>query len=595
MRGTHHWEPVSEHLWRTKYQWCEPGHVREPSIEASWDRVALAVSGVEKNHRDDWRTRFRAILNDLRFLPGGRILANAGTARHATLCNCFAMGPIEDSVNGIFSALRETALTLQAGGGAGLDFSTLRPAGSVAAASGGVASGPVTFMQVWEQASAVLETGNARRGAMMATLRCDHPDIESFVQAKLEGAGLAHFNLSVALTDDFMRALASGGPWPLVFPLGRRPVPAGAEICERIWPGSDAPQPCLVHRRIPARLLWDRIVEAEHASAEPGVLFIDRINQANNLWYHESIATTNPCGEVPLPPYGACCLGSINLPRFVLQPFGEHPEPDFKALMATAAIATRFLDDVVDLSSFPLKAQERSARASRRIGLGITGLADMFLMLGLRYGSPASIELTGRILAAVRDTAYRVSVDIAREKGAFPAFDPVKHGAGPFVLGLSHELQDAIGQHGLRNSHLLSVAPAGSISLLAGNVSSGIEPVFAYTARRSVRGADGVPVAFAVRDAAWRQYREMHGAQAPLPQHFVACADVDAQDQLRVAAAVQACVDNAVSKTVRLAQDATPHAVGLALLQAWELGLKGCAVLRDGSRHGQRVITPSPA
>jgi ribonucleoside-diphosphate reductase alpha chain len=584
------YEKISEHVWRTKYQWIEGGHMREPSIEATWDRVALAVSSVESHHRNDWRERFRAILANFRFLPGGRILASAGTLRRATLFNCFVSGPVEDSVQGIFNALREAMLTLQHGGGVGVDFSTLRPAGSMAVASGAVASGPVSFMKVWEEASAALESGNLRRGAMMATLRCDHPDIEAFIDAKIATGTLSHFNLSVAVTDEFMQAVQEDGPWALVFPLGQHSIPTGGEVCERRWSGEATPQLCLVHRRIPARALWDRLLAAEHASAEPGVLFIDRINRANNLWYCEELATTNPCGEVPLPPFGACNLGSINLTRFVQSPFDSHPDLDFGALQGVAAVATRFLDNVHDISLFPLKAQEKAARASRRIGLGITGLADMFAMLGLRYGSPASVELTGKIMAALRDTAYRTSIEIAQEKGAFPEFDKVKFGASPFVLDLSHDIQDAIAQHGIRNSHLLAVAPTGSISLLANNVSSGIEPILALKGTRRVRGADGQPVNFEVTDAALHQFQERFGPDAVLPAHFVEASDVSAEDQLSLLAAAQSCVDNAISKTVRLPADASAQEVGLVLRRAWELGLKGCTVFREGSRGGESVL-----
>ena len=558
--------------------------MQEPSIEATWDRVALAVAGAEAHHHNEWRERFRAILSDFRFLPGGRILAAAGTSRRATLFNCFVMGPVEDSIQGIFNALREAMLTLQAGGGVGVDFSTLRPAGSLAVASGGVASGPVSFMKVWEGANSVLESSNVRRGAMMATLRCDHPDIEAFIDAKIEADALPHFNLSVLLTEDFMRAVADDGPWPLLFPLGERPIPVGGEVCERVWSDRMTPQLCLVHRRIPARALWDRLLAAAHASAEPGVLFIDRINSANNLWYCERISTTNPCGEVPLPPYGACNLGSINLSRFVQHPFGEHPRLDLAGLKAVASVAVRFLDNVHDLSLFPLKAQEKAAAASRRIGLGITGLADLFAMLGLRYGSNASLELTREIMGTIRDTAYRTAIALAQEKGAFSEFDKIRYGASPFVLELSHDMQDSIAQHGIRNSHLLAVAPTGAISLLANNVSSGVEPMFAFKARRGVRGAEGQIVSFDVENAACRQYQDLFGPQAPWPAHFVQAADVSAEDQLRIMANVQSCVDNAISKTVRLPQSASPQELGIVLQRAWELGLKGCAVYREGSR-----------
>ena len=575
---------IAEHVWRTHYRWCENGHMQEPSVEATWDRVALAVSSVEAVHRNEWRERFRAILGDFRFLPGGRILAGAGTPRELTLFNCFVTGTLEDSINGIFNALREAMLTLQAGAGVGVDFSTLRPAGAAAVRTGSRASGPVSFMQLWERANALLEAGNVRRGAMMASLRCDHPDIEAFLRARTGANALTHFKLTVLLTDDFMHAVEDDSPWPLVFPLGTHPVPAEAEVCERVWSGSPTPQLCLVHRRIPARVLWAQLLDAAHTAAAPGVLFIDRINRANNLWYCEQLSSANPCREVALPPHGACNLGSLNLTRFVQHPFGEHPVVDFAGLRAVAAVATRFLDNVHDLSPFPLKAQQKAAHATRRIGLGVTGLADMLAMVGLRYGSPASLELARQIMRVIRDAAYRTSVDLAEEKGPFAAFDRLRYIASPFVLGLSHELQDALALHGTRNSHLLAIAPTGSISLLANNVSSGIEPVLALQGHYRCRQADGQFSLLEVEDDAWRQYRALKGVQALRPAYFVSAAEVGVEEQLRMTEAIQSCVDNGIAKTVRLPADASPEDIGRTLQRAWSLGLKGCAVYREGSR-----------
>ena len=521
-------------------------------------------------------------------------MAGAGTSRRATLFNCFVMGPVEDSVQGIFSSLREAMMTLQAGGGVGVDFSTLRPAGSLAVASGGVASGSASFIKVWEQANTVLESNNLRHGGMMATLRCDHPDIETFIDAKIAGGTLPHFNLSVLVTDEFMRAVEDDGQWPLVFPLGDNAIPVDRDVCQRVWSGGMAPQLCLVHRRVSARALWDRLLAAEHASAEPGVLFVDRINRTNNLWYCEHLSSTNPCGEVPLGSYGACNLGSINLTRFVRHPFAEHPHVDFGGLKAVAFVATRFLDNVHDISLFPLKAQEKAAGASRRIGLGITGLADMFAMLGLRYGSQQSIDVTREIMCTIRDTAYRTSVEIAQEKGVFPEYQKIKYGASTFVQELPHDVQEAIAQHGMRNSHLLAVAPTGSISLLANNVSSGIEPVYAFEAMRHVRAADGQAVTFEVEDAAWHQYKDLNGRQSSLPAHFVQAVDVSAEDQLRVMATVQSCVDNSIAKSVRLPNAANPQELGVVLRRAWELGLKGCVVYREGSGLDETEPVASP-
>lgn len=573
---------VSEHVWRTHYLLAEPGSALEPAIETTWERVALAVSGAEPHHQNDWRERFYASLSDWRFLPGGRILAGAGTSHRVTLFNCLAMGPIEDSVQGIFNALREAMLCVQSGAAIGIDFSTLRPALSAARASAGVASGPVSLMGVWQTANAVLAAGNRRRSAMLATLRCDHPDIEAFIDAKREPGALSHFELSVLLSDDFMQALQDDGPWALVFPLGEHPIAVGAEVCERVWSPGGEPQLCLVHRRVPARALWQKLRQAQHASAAPGVLFIDRINRANNLRYDEHLTVASPDGAVPLPPWGACNLGSINLSRFVKQPFAEHASVDFSGLRAVAALATRFLDDVHDISLFPLKAQQKSALATRRIGLGVTALADMLAMLGLRYGCAQSVDLTRAVMGAIRDVAYRTSVELAQEKSAFPACDKLKYGASPLVLELDSALQGAIAQHGIRNSQLLVVAPTESISLLAGNVSNGIAPMRAFKAKRRVRGADGQALFFDVEDAACRQYQALHGPGAPWPEHFVQAFEVNAHEQLNLMAAVQSCVDGAIAKTVYLPKTASEQDVGLVLQQAWQMGLKGCAIDRLG-------------
>jgi ribonucleoside-diphosphate reductase alpha chain len=572
-------QAVSDHVWRTHYQWCQEGHTQESSIKATWERVALAVSAAEKNHRDTWRERFRTILNDYRFLPAGRILANAGTARRATLFNCFAMGVMEDSIQGIFNALREAMLTLQEGGGAGVDFSTLRPTGASAIASGGVASGPMSFMAVWEAAAAVLAMNNPRGGTLTAILRCDHPDIEAFLDSTTEAiAALPHFKRVVAVTDEFMHAVEQDGPWSLMFPLGQHPIPQSGELCQRTWSGDVAPQTCLIHRRIPARALWEKICEEMLTGASPEVLFIDRINQANNLWYREQISAIGPSGVVPLPPNGACDLGSINLTRLVKHPFTTHAVVDWLALKAVAGIAIRFLDDVHDLSMFPLKTQERTAHASRRIGLGVTGWADMLVMLGLRYGCGASLDLMRAVMGAIRDTAYQASVELAKEKGTFPAFDAIKYGASPFVLNLTHELQDAIAQHGIRNSHLLAVAQTDTISLLADNVSSGIQPIAALQATRRVRGADGQWVSLPVEDAALRLFRHLNGHELALPPHLVDAENVTVEDQLRTLSTVQSCVDSGVASTIRVPERHGRQSIELLLLQAWEGGLKGCAV-----------------
>jgi ribonucleoside-diphosphate reductase alpha chain len=590
MQATAFKQPIAQHVWKAKYQWSDSVGAREPSVDATWDRVALAVSGGEPHHHDEWRERYRALLHNFRFLPGGRILANAGTQRSATLFNCFVMGALEDSISGIFGGLREAMVAMQFGGGAGIDFSTLRPAGMAAISTGGVSSGPVSFMHIWELASATLESTSPRRGAMMATLRCDHPDIEVFIDAKRQPGSLTHFNLSVLVSDEFLHAVEVDAMWPLVFPLRGHRAPEGAELCMRLWSGAAEPELCRVARRVSAKALWDKLVDAIHESSEPGLLFVDRINSANNLWYCEKLSATNPCGEIPLPPHGACNLGSINLTHCVEQPFGEHPKFNFETLIETTVLATRFLDDVYDVTQFPLKAQEKAARASRRLGLGITGMADMFLMLGLRYGSASSLALIEKIMQAIRDTAYRTSVELAREKGPFPLFDAYRYGAAPFILSLPHDIQDAIAAHGIRNSHLLAVAPAGSISLLANNISSGIEPVFEFDAKRQVQVKDGTTMIFDVEDCAVNVFRARFGAKALLPDYFVSAKEVPAKDQLAVQAVVQTFVDNAISKTLNLPAVTSKKEIGDALLQAHRVGLKGCTVYRAGGMR-EAVVT----
>ena len=413
-------DTLSDWVWETRYR--QQG---EREILDSWKRVARALASVEQDPAGHY-PRFLSLLNDFRFLPGGRILAGAGTGRDVTLFNCFVMGDIEDSLDGIFQALRESALTMQMGGGIGLDFSTLRPAGMRTRRVGVIASGPVSFMHVWDAMCATLVSSGNRRGAMMATLRCDHPDIEAFIDAKRQAGVLRNFNLSVLVTDDFVRAVEAGGSWQLIFPsdgIEGRGSGARLPVVDRAWPGHDGEVPCLVMRELPARDLWERIMRANYETAEPGVLFIDRINAENNLGDRETISATNPCGEIPLPPYGACNLGSLNLTRFVREPFGTQARFDFAALNGATETAVRLLDNVIDLSHFPLQQQTAQALGSRRIGLGVTGLADALIMLGLHYGSERARQLAAATMQTICHSAYRASIELAAEKGSFPFFD----------------------------------------------------------------------------------------------------------------------------------------------------------------------------
>jgi ribonucleoside-diphosphate reductase alpha chain len=560
--------PFSRHIWQSKYRYSRGGTVCDQDIDDTWNRVAGAIATIEDD-QDAWQQAFHEILSDYRFLPGGRILAGAGTGKRVTLFNCFVMGPLPDSVESIFDALKETALTMQQGGGIGCDFSTLRPAGSQAIASGTIASGPVPFMHIWDTLCETLLQTSTRRGAMMATLRCDHPDIEAFIDAKRQKGILKNFNLSVLVTDAFMQAVADDAKWELLFP------------------ASDSARVDNTYRKIPARQLWDRIVSAAHESAEPGVLFIDSINRENNLYYCEEISATNPCGEIPLPPYGACDLGSLNLTAFVREPFTAKAKLDEDELARTVDVAVRFLDNVIDTSHFPLARQAEQARNTRRIGLGITGLADALAMLGLHYDSDAGRNVAASTMQLIRDAAYASSIGLAKEKGAFPLLDKQKYLKAPFVRRLPDTLKSGIADVGIRNSHLLAIAPTGTISLLADNVSSGIEPIYALEAERNIRGSDLELHQFAVRDLAYGLWLTSKQRHADLPKCFVTADALPPRAHLDMQSCMQRYVDNSISKTVNLPGHATVEDVAEVFSTAHAVGIKGCTVFRPGVLRGQ--------
>jgi ribonucleoside-diphosphate reductase alpha chain len=551
--------PISRDIWLKKYKFRD-----EASIENTWSRVATAVASAELRDQSFWADRFMALLSDHRFLPGGRILANAGTGRNATLLNCFVMGELDDSIDGLFSALRESAITLQAGGGIGLDFSPIRPAGAAAVRTGNIASGPVSFMQLWDAMCETMTADRARRGAMMAVLRCDHPDIEAFVEAKKEAGALSRFNVSVLVSDNFIRSIDEDAEWPLLFE-GK------------------------VVRTLKAKALWEKILRAAFETGEPGILFIDRINWENNLGYVETIHACNPCGEVPLPPHGACDLGSINLTRFIHRPFTPEAEFDFDGVEETTRLGVRFLDNVLDVSHYPLEEQAQQAHQGRRVGLGITGLADALIMLGLAYDSNDGREFAARVLGTMRNAAYEASVGLAEEKGSFPLYKEGEFLDRPFTRRLPDFIRNRIQKNGIRNSHLLAIAPTGSISLLAGNVSAGVEPVFAPSVSRRMRRDDGGFDATVVEDFACRLWRET--GEDGLPPAFVAAGELSPDAHLAMQATAQDFVDNAISKTIN-ANAAMPfEAFEKVYRTAYDLGLKGCTVYRQGSR-GEDILTP---
>lgn len=560
--------PIAEQIWDMKYRLKDAeGRPLDATVEDSWRRVARDLAKVESDPAL-WEDRFYAALEDFRFLPAGRILAGAGTGRSVTLFNCFVMGTIPDSMEGIFQALKEAALTMQQGGGIGYDFSTIRPKGAEVHGVAADASGPLSFMDVWDSMCRTIMSAGSRRGAMMATMRCDHPDIEDFIAAKQDSARLRMFNLSVLVTDAFMEAVNTDGPWELVF--------GGT-----------------VYRTVPAQDLWNRIMRATYDYAEPGVIFIDRINQQNNLHYAETIAATNPCGEQPLPPYGACLLGSVNLTRLVSEPFTPQACLDMAALDDLVRVAVRMMDNVVDASKFPLPQQADEARNKRRIGLGVTGLADALLMLGLRYGAPDAVEQTRAWMKAIARSAYLASADLAREKGAFPLFDRDAFLASGFMRRMDADVRDAVARHGIRNALLTSIAPTGTISLYAGNVSSGIEPVFAYAYTRKVLQRDGSRTEEEVTDYAVQMWRDLHG-DAPLPDHFVNAQTLAPQDHVAMQAAAQEWVDSSISKTINCPADMSFQDFKDVYLSAWDLGCKGCTTYRPNAVTGS-VLSVSEA
>ncbi|MDR0809975.1 MAG: adenosylcobalamin-dependent ribonucleoside-diphosphate reductase [Gemmobacter sp.] len=552
--------PIAEQIWDMKYRLKEAdGTPVDGTVEDTWRRIARALAEVEADPAH-WESRFYHALEGFKYLPAGRITAGAGTGRSVTLFNCFVMGTIPDSMAGIFDSVKEAALTMQQGGGIGYDFSTIRPRGAEVKGVAADASGPLSFMDVWDAMCRTIMSAGSRRGAMMATMRCDHPDIEQFIEAKKDPARLRMFNLSVLVTDAFMAAVKADGPWELQF-------------------GSK------VYRTVEARDLWNRIMRNTYDFAEPGVIFIDRINRMNNLTYCETIAATNPCGEQPLPPYGACLLGSVNLAALVVEPFSVGARVDAAALDELVRLSVRMMDNVVDASRFPLEQQAAEARSKRRIGLGVTGLADALLMLGLRYGSEEAARQTEGWMKAIARAAYLASVDLAREKGPFPLFEAEAYLASGTMMQMDEDVREAIRAHGIRNALLTSIAPTGTISLYAGNVSSGIEPVFAYAYTRKVLQKDGSRSEEEVVDYAVRLWRELKG-DALLPDYFVNAQTLPPLDHVRMQAAAQKWIDSSISKTINCPEDISFDDFNEVYMAAWDQGCKGCTTYRPNEVTG---------
>jgi ribonucleoside-diphosphate reductase alpha chain len=563
-------QDLARHIWDIKYRLkTADGAAVERTPCDTMTRVATALARPEKN-ASFWTVRFFEAMRDLTVLPAGRILAGAGTGRRVTLFNCFVMGRIEDDMTSIFTHLKEAALTMQQGGGIGYDFSTLRPRGAPVRGVQADASGPVSFMDVWDAMCRTILSAGRRRGAMMGVMRCDHPDIEAFIDAKRDPARLRMFNLSVLVTDAFMAAVREDAPWTLVFD----GVP---------------------YRTLPARALWDRIMHATYDVAEPGVVFIDRINALNPLGYCETIAATNPCGEQPLPPYGTCLLGSINLARLVERPFEAGAALNLDLLEQRVRVAVRMLDNVIDVSEYPLEAHRHEALTKRRIGLGITGLADALILCGVRYGSAEAVRLTDRWLARLRRAATLASTALAAEKGAFPLFDREAYLASPTVQTLDPDVRNAIAAKGMRNGLVTSIAPTGTISLYAGNVSSGLEPVFSTTYTRHLLMPDGSRRAESVSDYAHALFRRRFGPDVPLPPAFVTVETLTPRDHLVMQAAAQKHIDSSISKTINVPENIPFDAFREIYRTAYDLGCKGCRTFRPNAVTGAVLEASSPA
>ncbi|UUV43192.1 ribonucleotide reductase [Rhodobacter phage RcCWillis] len=594
--------PIAQQIWDQKYRLKTfDGAPLDVTVQDTWRRIAKALAVVE----DDpalWEARFYSALEDFKFLPAGRITAGAGSDRDVTLFNCFVMGTIPDSMDGIFTMLKEAALTMQQGGGIGYDFSPIRPKGAEVRGVAADASGPLTFMDCWDAMCRTVMSAGSRRGAMMGTMRCDHPDIELFIDAKRDPAKLRMFNLSVLVTDPFLAAVKADADWHLVhevFPGRKDPHEAIGSII-----GDDGVER-FIYKKVRARDLWNKIMRSTYDYAEPGVIFIDRINSANNLKYIENIASTNPCAEQPLPPYGACLLGSINLTRFVTNSFTDAAAVDQDTLTETVTLAVRMMDNVIDVTGFPLPQQAEEAQNKRRIGLGVTGLADMLVMLGLTYGTPEAVEFTENLMREIAHDSYWASTMLAQEKGCFPLFDAEEYLNSDFMLGMDECLRETIREIGIRNSHLTSIAPTGTISLYAGNVSSGIEPIFAYGYTRKVLQPDGSKVEEVVEDFAVAAYRHHLIGDDPdpvaaavirseLPEYFVTAQTLPPEAHLLMQAAAQRWIDSSISKTINLPREISFEDFEAVYMRAYDLGCKGCTTYRPNDVTGSVLSVDEP-
>lgn len=577
-------QPVTLHVWKEKY--------RQPGEDSPSDTFRRVVEGVYAHDEPEEAARALAALEARDWVPGGRIFAGAGTGKRVTWINCFVSPTIQDSMDtepdlpglGIMDALKVAAFTQQQGGGIGMDFGTIRPDGAVVGRTGSVSSGVLPFMVMWDGMCVTIRSSGSRRGAMMGVLPVWHPDVLAFIDAKTRKNVLRNFNVSVAITDDFMAALEAGADWDLGFSVPRAD---GEHVAVTERDG----RPWYVYRRIAAADLFDRITRTTYDYAEPGVIFIDRVNRLNNLAYCETIAATNPCGEQPLPPNGDCDLGHVNLANMVLDPFGENARVDWDRLRAAVRTGVRFLDNVLETSPFPTGEQRLEAHAKRRIGLGYTGLGTLLQQLRVRYGREAvpTVEAIGEAIAV---EAYRASAELARERGAFPLYDAQAFAAAPMLAKLPEDVRAAIAEHGIRNGVLLTLAPTGTTSIFYGNVSSGVEPSFSWRYNRSVvveqTATDQTTESFTVEDYGWYLYsrRPDFDPEAPLPPYMVTALELPVEDHIAVAAAAQRWVDAAISKTINCPASMDYADFREVYLTAWREGMKGCTTYRPSGVRG---------
>lgn len=579
-------QPITQWVWREKYRYGDEEHPRD-----SFERVCRGVYKFDTNPNEQLRA-LRAMQLGL-WVPGGRIHAGAGTDKIVTLINCYVCQTIGDSMDHIADALKDAMLTQQQGGGIGMNFGTLRPSGAFLKRTGAVASGPLPFMDMWDSMCATIMSAGSRRGAMMGTITDDHPDLLHFIEAKHTSGRLTNFNVSILVSDAFMDAVAQDEEWHLGFHVPRADGKHVAVVDKEDGPW-------YVYSIHPAREIWEAIMESTYEYSEPGVIFIDRINEQNNLNYCETIMCTNPCGEQPLPPNGACNLGAVNLARMVKRPFTPKASFNFDLLENIVDVGVRFLDNVIDVTHYPLDSQAVEEQTKRRIGLGITGLANALMMLGARYGSERSLQITENIMSTIKERAYRSSAMLAQEKGAFPLYSQDSWGKTQIVESLSPSTRNIISSYGIRNGVILTIAPTGTTSLYMGNISSGLEPVFAFQAQRKVRMPTVNKVQpewqeFVVEDYAYRLFKKVHGTHPEAIEgaknYMRTHENIAVESHVRIQSVCQRHVDASVSKTINCPEDISYEQFKLVYWDAYNLGCKGCTTYRPSDVRGSILST----